>query len=217
MPTKYTQAIFQPTIRPSWAGILSYISDKEKAEILEAIIKYPTQTGIKSKFWEDTIKPDIDEQYEKFKETCEARGRGARTYWGEHKLSISSTQGEHKDNFLKDKDKDKDKDKVNGKEKENKEKENYPLYFQKWLAYKKERKQKYTPIGEKQCLEKLNKLSNWNDEIAVRIVDQSIERGWSGLFELKEPIQKVESEEERQWKEWFEKNKTKETMNEHTN
>ena len=120
MPTKYTPAIFQPTVRPSWAGILTYITDQEKSKILEAIIKYPDETDIESRFWQDTIKPDLDSQYEKFIKTCESRGQGAKTYWGKHKLSLSSTQDKDKDNFLKDKDKDKDKS-------EDKDKSNSPL------------------------------------------------------------------------------------------
>ena len=96
----------------------------------------------------------------------------------------------------------------------------YPPYFEKWLAYKKERKQKYTPIGVRQCLEKLHKMANWDADTAMRIVNQSIERGWSGLFPLKDEAMQIEenvSREEKQWKEWFEKNKSKETNNEHPN
>ena len=70
MAKKYTPAIFQPTVRPSWAGTLSYIPEKEKSDILEAIIKYPQETKIQSIFWEETIKPDLDEQYEKFLKVC---------------------------------------------------------------------------------------------------------------------------------------------------
>ena len=121
MGKTYTPATFQPTVRPSWAGILSYISEKERSDILEAIIKYPNDTGIDSKFWQETIKPDLDEQYDKFLKICEVRGRSAKTYWGEHKLSISNTKVKQKDNLLKDKDKDKDKDKVKDK---NKDKDN---------------------------------------------------------------------------------------------
>jgi len=111
MPKKYTPATFQPTIRPSWAGILTYISDKEKADILEAIIKFPQETSIESKFWDETIKPDLEEQYEKFIRVCDQRGRGAKTYWGEHKDNISLPYGEHKDNLLKGQGQVKDKDK----------------------------------------------------------------------------------------------------------
>ena len=117
MSKKYTPATFQPTIRPSWAGILSYIDANEKAEILDAIICFPNESlgGVKSRFYNETIKPDLTQQYEKFVSTCEQRGRGAKTYWGEHKLSISNTSDEHKDTLLKDKDKSQDKDKVKDK------------------------------------------------------------------------------------------------------
>jgi len=113
MTKTYTPAVFQPTIRPSWAGAMKYIPIDEKADILEAIVRFPENEEIDSAFWQETILPDLQAQYKKFVETCEARGRGAKTYWGEHKLSISSTYDKHKDNLLKDKDKDKDKVKDN--------------------------------------------------------------------------------------------------------
>ena len=108
MGRNYKPAVFQPTVRPSWAGTLSYISVEERSCILEAIIRFPEEVEINSSFWKDTILPDLQIQYNKFIETCNARGRGARTYWGEHKLSLSNTQGEHMYTLLKDKDKDKD-------------------------------------------------------------------------------------------------------------
>lgn len=86
---KYIPATFQPTIRQDWAGILSYISDQEKAEILTAIFKYPN-IECKSKFWLETIKPDLDLQYENFKRSCEAKSRGIRNRWG--KISITDVE-----------------------------------------------------------------------------------------------------------------------------
>lgn len=128
----YKPAIFQPTVRPSWAGVLSYLSEKEKSDILEAIIKYPSEVTLDSKFWLETIKPDLDEQYKKFVSTCELRGRGAKTYWGEVKLSLSSTYVKDKDNLLKDKDKNKDKDTIAKKE--------YTTDFETfWNLYPKQR------------------------------------------------------------------------------
>ena len=125
MAKTYTPATFQPTVRPSWAGILSYISEKERSEILEAIIRFPEKTNIQSKFWEETAKPDLESQYQKFVQTCEARGKGPRTYWGEHKLYLSNTNDKEEYNFLKDKDKDKDK----GEDKsQDKDKSNTPIY-----------------------------------------------------------------------------------------
>lgn len=86
--SKYKPAIFQPTVRPSWAGMLSYISAEEKSQILEAIIKYPTAPKIESKFWEDTIRPDLEMQYEAFEETCRAKGRASKNYWESQKNKI---------------------------------------------------------------------------------------------------------------------------------
>ena len=199
MSKKYTPAIFQPTIRPSWGGILSYISEKEKSDILEAIIKYPDDTGLDSRFWLETIKPDLDEQYQKFVATCEQRGRGAKTYWGEHKLSLSNTYDEHKDNLLKDKDKDKDKVEDKNKDKDNTSiaeynNSNIKEAIEKWIAYKKERKQSYTKTGLEQCIQKLKRLSNGNPSIAMQIVNESISNNWSGLFPLKNNIQQTKSE-----------------------
>lgn len=55
-----------------------------------------------------------------------------------------------------------------------------------WLEYKKEKGQKYKPIGLKDCIKKLERLSGNNKDIAMKIVEQSTSNGWTGLFPLKE-------------------------------
>ena len=77
----YKPAVFQPTVRPDWGGALSYIPDKEKAEILVALFKYPS-VECNSKFWLETIKPDLDFQYAEFTRLCELKSRGIRDRWG---------------------------------------------------------------------------------------------------------------------------------------
>ena len=91
--SKYTPATFQPTIRQDWAGILSYISEKEKSEILVALLKYPS-VECDSAFWKETIKPDLDLQYESFKKSCEAKSRGVRNRWD--KISIRDVEDMNK-------------------------------------------------------------------------------------------------------------------------
>ena len=86
MARKYKPATFQPTIRPDWGGVLSYIPDDEKINILEALLKYPS-VDCNSKLWLETIKPDLDLQYEEFVKQCEAKSRGVRNRWG--KTSIT--------------------------------------------------------------------------------------------------------------------------------
>lgn len=118
MPKQYQPAVFQPTIRPSWAGSFEYISTEELSQILKAITVFPNIDLPNSAFWNQTVKPDLEQQYQNFRTTCEKRGRGARTYWGEHKLSLCYTYDNHKDtksitqgNLCKDKDKNKDESK----------------------------------------------------------------------------------------------------------
>ena len=78
--------------------------------------------------------------------------------------------------------KDKDKDMVN--------KLNLDLPFEKifyrWLKYKRSRGESYKNLESTQlALNKLYELSGYNDEVAVKIVEQSMANNWAGLFELK--------------------------------
>ena len=57
--------------------------------------------------------------------------------------------------------------------------------IEKWLSYKKEKKQKYTPIGLKECIGKLKRLSGDDPQLAMMIVNESISNNYSGLFPLK--------------------------------
>lgn len=59
--------------------------------------------------------------------------------------------------------------------------------FTVWLSYKEEIKDYYkTQRGVELAYKKLKKLSNSNPDRAMRIVEESIERGWKGLFPLKD-------------------------------
>ena len=59
--------------------------------------------------------------------------------------------------------------------------------FEKWLNYKKERKETYKgAISARQCYNRLLELSGNNAAIAEKIVNQSIANNYSGLFPLKE-------------------------------
>ena len=130
MARTYKPATFQPTVRPDWGGTLSYLPESEKAEILEAIIKYPSK-DCNSAFWLETIKPDLDFQYETFVGACKKKSQGIRDRWGkisttylQHMNNISTTgvqdMNKISDTYVidveeKDKNKDKDEDKVKGK------------------------------------------------------------------------------------------------------
>lgn len=88
---KYKPATFQPTVRPDWAGVLSYLSDKEKGEILEAILKYPS-FETESRFFNETVKPDLDMQFAEFVRICQARQRGINIRWQKNRESQDSAE-----------------------------------------------------------------------------------------------------------------------------
>lgn len=58
------------------------------------------------------------------------------------------------------------------------------------------RKQIKAPLTEKALtlsFNKLDKLANTNDDLKISIINQSIERGWRGLFEVKETVKPASS------------------------
>ena len=73
-----------------------------------------------------------------------------------------------------------------------KEKSNFSFPFcsenflEVFNEYKKTRKKKMTDYAIKLFMDKLVKLSNNDEDKAIKIIQQSIENGWVGIFELKE-------------------------------
>lgn len=64
--------------------------------------------------------------------------------------------------------------------------ENFISKWQEWLQYRKERKlAAYAPTGLKATFTRLKRISLNRPDIAIQIIDQSLEMGWQGLFELK--------------------------------
>ena len=65
--------------------------------------------------------------------------------------------------------------------------EEFKKWWNMWKEYKsKEFGFKYKSIlSEQGALKKLSDLASGNEEIALRIIEQSISDGWKGLFELK--------------------------------
>jgi hypothetical protein len=58
--------------------------------------------------------------------------------------------------------------------------------WSEWLEYRKQRKiAKYTQIGIGKTLNALLKDSGGDYRVAIKIIDQSIEKNWQGLFPLK--------------------------------
>lgn len=54
-----------------------------------------------------------------------------------------------------------------------------------WLAYKKEKGQSYKPTGFKTFYKKLCELSGNNPQIAMAIIEQSMQNNYAGIFPLR--------------------------------
>lgn len=69
-----------------------------------------------------------------------------------------------------------------------------------WDDFKEHRKQIKKPMTELAESRMLKKLSKYSIEVAIQMLDRSIENGWTGVFELngKEHKPSIESELERQ-------------------
>ena len=62
--------------------------------------------------------------------------------------------------------------------------------WKKWKEFRSEQfRTSYKPIGEKAAIGKIMRISNGSMEIQEQIIQQSIENGWKGLFELKQEKQ----------------------------
>ena len=65
----------------------------------------------------------------------------------------------------------------------------FQLNLEAWNLWKEFRKEQfrttYKPLGEAAAISKLLRISNNNKENQAKIIQQSIENGWKGLFELK--------------------------------
>lgn len=55
----------------------------------------------------------------------------------------------------------------------------------KWLEYKKEKRQAYKPMGLASFKKRLNELSGGNPAVADAIVEQSMANNYQGIFPLK--------------------------------
>jgi len=70
-------------------------------------------------------------------------------------------------------------------------KEDFLEIFNRWLQYKKDKKQTYKNEDSiKVAYEKLYRFADGNSKTAKKIVEQSLGNNWAGLFQLKEDPKK---------------------------
>lgn len=86
---KYVAKQFLPTVHPEWGELLEDLSIEKQAEILNAIIKYPSvnPSGGVWKF----IKSQLDREFEAFTSLAEKNRQKVKSYWECGRTTVSHT------------------------------------------------------------------------------------------------------------------------------
>ena len=169
-----------------FADKIELLGDAERGRLFTAMLKYassgvePDLRGNERFIW-PTAKSEIDRQAESYKSICETNKRIATERYG----ALRTVMERYK--ACQDKDKDKDKDKC------------FPSYEEKHKGasaldaalkdFAEMRKKMRKPLTDRALaltLSELEKLAPGDDEKKIAILNQSIQRGWQGVFPLKE-------------------------------
>lgn len=172
-------------IYTEWKPLIDGLSDSEAGKLLKDILKYQSNEEVKNTnpVW-FFIKSKIDEYNDRLESIIEKRQKSGRL-GGIAKASKCQQ-------MLANDGKSSNKIKEN-KIKENKIKELYinvenlslKEELEKFIEFRKEIKKPLTQSSLESNIQHLNKLSTDVNE-QIEIIEQSIRRGWQGLFPLKE-------------------------------
>ena len=169
-----------------FADKIELLGDAERGRLFTAMLKYassgaePDLRGNERFIW-PTAKSEIDRQAESYKSICETNKRIATERYGTLRTVTERNEA------CQDKDKDKDKDKC------------FPSYEEKHKGasaldaalndFAEMRKKLRKPLTDRALaltLSELEKLAPGDDEKKIAILNQSIQRGWQGVFPLKD-------------------------------
>ena len=169
-----------------FADKIELLGDAERGRLFKAMLEYassgaePDLRGNERFIW-PTAKSEIDRQAESYKSICETNKRIATERYGTLRTVTERNEA------CQDKDKDKDKDKC------------FPSYEEKHKGasaldvalndFAEMRKKMRKPLTDRAIaltLSELEKLAPGDDEKKIAILNQSIQRGWQGVFPLKD-------------------------------
>lgn len=159
------------------------LSDAEMGRLFRAMLDYassctePELSGNERYLW-DMAKDDIDKQISAYEEMCAVNKQIAvsRSVTEHHGSSRSVTK---RNEASEDKEKEKEKEYIN------------PLTplegaIGEFRSYRKSMKAPLTELAEQKLRNELQRLAGDNEDLKVKIIDQSIRNGWKGVFPLKE-------------------------------
>lgn len=187
-------------------AVVPELTTEQQAELFLAIYNYhigiekPLSKIVKIAFI--PLKNQFDRDQKKYNSICERNKKNGKK-GGRPKKQTDTKNPKNPVAFLETQnnpknpskpDNDNKKKKVNKKETENlifKEFENFfseklISVYKEFLQFRKEKKKAITVTQENRFIKKLQKLSNNNSGVAEKILIQSIENGWIGIFEMKQ-------------------------------
>lgn len=141
----------------------------------------------------------LNEQLAEFEDLSKTNSKNARSGWEKRKNNATALQSESDPNAIREEKKREDK-----RKEENKKPFDVPFLngslaaWNEWEKHRIEIKKKLTPSTAKK---QIQFLGGRGDPEIIAIINQSIEKGWTGLFELKnntyvrnqEPIRTVDA------------------------
>lgn len=185
-----------------WRERYQKLSDAEFGRLVRAAIAYkadgvvPQLNGREDLVW-DGIKIDIDMDNERYSAVCEAKSeagrRGAEARWSNKREKPNGKDGKsHLPNgkYGQEEDKDKEKDKEKKDISSLRSEISYVAdpelnaAILDFVAYRKAAKKPMTDRAISMLLTKLDSMANTTAE-KVAILQQSIFRGWTGVFPIK--------------------------------
>ena len=176
---------------------IDLLSDVEVGRLFRAMLSYaengqqPSLTGNEKFIW-GTVKKKIDAQRESYDQKCDAAKKAIEARWSK---MPNDTNGMPKNTNGMPNDAERIKTKTKEqKTKEQKTKNNNPPYPPKgsldiamddFAEFRKGIKKPLTAKARELTLAELEKLAPGDDAKKVAIINQSIQRGWQGVFALK--------------------------------
>lgn len=203
----------QLKVKPTWLKATKALSDAECGRLFRGALKYafsgeaPVLTGNERIVWEQVM-DDIDQQRKRSDHQSEVNMRNAANRY--ESLRIATNRCEEKETPSSPPEPPVITPKKETKKTLSKERAKESLLspaLQEALTAFKEMRQKMrkpmTPLAVDLLIDKLRKLAPGDEQKQVAMLMQSIENGWTGVYELKqEPVKKIPSKWEDAYNKW---------------
>ena len=186
----------------SYLKSIEPLNDAERGRLFTALLEY-SSTGAEpelrgnERYIFPTMREQIDRDREKYEAKCATNSKNIGIRWNTNVNDRIRTNT----NVSKDKDKDKDKDKEKDKDKDRPLRGNSARGAQgppsvsdfgfspdleaavnDWLAYKRERREAYKPVGLKALLTQIKNAASASGDAAVAaVIRQSMSSGYKGI------------------------------------